>query len=148
MHLFFKFLWNIVTLPCYVSFCGTESELSIHVHISPLFFRFPFQSGHHRAMSRVPCASMFSSVTYFIHSSVYNVTPSPNPSHPHPTFVLNVCVSISALQIGSSITFFYFPHICLDIWCLFFTMRVFVWLARNSGKSEPELLPLKVKWSD
>ena len=32
-----------------------QSELTIHIHISPLF-GFPFHLGHHRALSRVPCA--------------------------------------------------------------------------------------------
>ena len=50
---------------------------------------------------------------------------SPNSSHPtylpfgvH-TFVLYVCVSISALQIRSSIPFFKIPHICVITKLLF-----------------------------
>ena len=34
-------------------------------------------------------------------------------------FFLYIYVSISALQIGSSISFFYIPHIWIIIWCLF-----------------------------
>ena len=30
-----------------------------------------------------------------------------------PNFALYVCVSIPALQIGSSVSFFYSPHICV-----------------------------------
>ena len=37
------------------------------------------------------------------------------------TSVLYVCVSISALQIGSSVPFFYIPHICVNIRYLFFS---------------------------
>ena len=32
-----------------------QSESAIYIHISP-FFGFPSHSGHHRALSRVPCA--------------------------------------------------------------------------------------------
>ena len=46
---------------------------------------------------------------------------SPNSSHPclSPVgihmFVLYICVSISALQAGSSVPFFQIPHICVNI---------------------------------
>ena len=33
--------------------------------------------------------------------------------------VLYACVSIPALQIGSSVPFFYIPYICVNIWYLF-----------------------------
>ena len=32
-----------------------QSESVIHIHISPLF-GFPSRLGHHRALSRIPCA--------------------------------------------------------------------------------------------
>ena len=50
---------------------------------------------------------------------------SPNSSHPFSLHlgiymvVLYVCVSISALQIRSSIPFFWLPHISVNIWYLF-----------------------------
>ena len=59
--------------------------------------------------------SRFLLVIYFIHISVYMSTQSPNSSHPprRPLsplgvhmFVLYICVSISALQTGSSVPFF------------------------------------------
>ena len=37
------------------------------------------------------------------------------------TFVLYICVSISALQTGSSVPFFQVPHICVNIQYLFFS---------------------------
>ena len=60
--------------------------------------------------------SRFLLVIYFIHISVYMSNPIPqfNPPPPPPchflpgvhTFVLYICVSISALQTGSSVPFF------------------------------------------
>ena len=58
--------------------------------------------------------SSFFLVIYFIHISVYYVNPN-LPIHPTTTplhfprvhtFVLYICVSISALQTGSSVPFF------------------------------------------
>ena len=37
------------------------------------------------------------------------------------TFVLYICVSISALHTGSSVSFFQIPHICINIRYLFFS---------------------------
>ena len=51
-------------------------------------------------------------------------TPPPPPLSPigvH-TFVLYICVSVSALQTGSSMPFFYIPHICINIRYLFFSL--------------------------
>ena len=67
-------------------------------------------------------------VIYFIHNTVYTSSPIsqfiPPPlsrldTH---TFVLYVCVSISALQIGSSEQFFQIPYICMNIQYLFFSL--------------------------
>ena len=72
---------------------------------------------------------LMSSILY---TSLYTCQPqSPNSSHPHPhppllsslgvhTFVLYICVSISALQTSSSVPFFQVPHICVNIRYLFF----------------------------
>ena len=63
---------------------------------------------------------------YFTHGSVFMsnlisqfIPPSPQP-HVH-MCILYVCVSIPALQIGSSVPFFQIPHICLNIRCLCFS---------------------------
>ena len=77
--------------------------------------------------------SRFLLVIHFIHISVYMSIPTsqfitqPPPTHPHlsplgvHTFVLYICVSISALQTGSSVPFFQVPHICVNIRYLFFS---------------------------
>ena len=53
---FFKinFYWTIVALQCCVS-ALQQSESVICIHISP-FFGFPSHLGHHRVLSRDPCA--------------------------------------------------------------------------------------------
>ena len=61
----------------------------------------------------------FSLIIYFIHS-INNVYMSMPIFHlPFPvgiyTFVLYICVSISVLPIKSSISFFWIPHICINI---------------------------------
>ena len=85
----------------------------LYVYMYPLFFGFPSHVGHHRAISRVSCALqqvLISSL--FCTYSCIHVNPN-LPIHPAPfsplsvhMFVLYVCVSISALQIGSSVPFF------------------------------------------
>ena len=75
---------------------------------------------------------LFFLIIYFIHISVYMsipisqfITPQPPPPATFPpgvhTFVLYICVSISALQTGSSVPFFQVPHICVNIRYLFFS---------------------------
>ena len=44
----------------------------LYVYIYPLFLGFPSHLGHHRALSRAPCAIQSVLISYyFIHSSVY-----------------------------------------------------------------------------
>ena len=54
-HLFkINFYWSIIAIQCCVS-AVQQSESAVRIHISP-FFGFPSHLGHHRALSRVPCA--------------------------------------------------------------------------------------------
>ena len=73
------------------------------VYICPLFFEFPSHLGHHRVLSRIPCAIQSVLISYLFYTSVNSVyncqSQSPNSSHLPPLFVLYVCVSISVLQI-------------------------------------------------
>ena len=76
---------------------------------------------HHRALSWASCATQqlptsclfykwqctYASTTLLIH-----LTPRPPPCH---MSVLCICISIPALQIGSSVPFFSIPHIYLNI---------------------------------
>ena len=102
-----------------------SSQMKIRKHKVLLFFFFEF-------LNFIFLYSRFLLVIHFIHISVYMSIQSPNSSHhlPHPpplsplgvhTFVLYLCVSISALQTGSSLLFFQVPHICINIRYLFFS---------------------------
>ena len=53
---FFKnFYWSIVALQyCYFILYSRVNQLYIYTY--PLIFGFPSHLGHHRALSRVPCA--------------------------------------------------------------------------------------------
>ena len=112
-----NFYWSIVALQCCASLYCTAKYIYIYIYLSPLFFGFPSHLGHHRALSRVfpELYSQFSLIIYFIHSisSVYMsipisqfIPPSSFPPLVSIHFFLYVCVSISALQIRSSIPFF------------------------------------------
>ena len=63
--------------------------------------------------------SRFSLIIYFIHSSVYMSIPVSQFIPPLLSclgvLVLYICVFVSALQIGSSVPFFYIAHTCVNI---------------------------------
>ena len=79
----------------------------------PPFLGFPSHLGHYRALSRVPCAVQKVFISYLFypqycicaspHLEIHPALPSPLGGH---VFVLYSCVSISNLQISSSIPFF------------------------------------------
>ena len=67
----------------------------------------------------------FSLVIYFIHCSIHMSIPvSQFTTFLSPLgicmFVLYICVSTSALQIGSFVLFFWLPHMFINTWYLFF----------------------------
>ena len=128
-----KNYWSIVALQCCVNFCckKQQDEWAIGVYAS-LFFGSASYLGHHRALSRVPCATRQALISDLLYtwSSICMAVPVSQfiPPHPAPplcvhTFVLYVCVSISALQIAHLYHFSRF-HISNIIWYLFF----FFWL--------------------
>ena len=85
--LFKNFLleYSCFTMLCQFLLYNKVNQL--YVYIYPLFFGFPSHLGHHRALSRVPCAIQFSLVINFIHSinSVYMSIPfSQFILHPFP----------------------------------------------------------------
>ena len=84
-----------------------------YVYINPLPCGFSSHSGHHGALNRVPSAIQYVLISYLFYTlvSIVFMGQSQSPNSPHSlvgihTFVLYICVSISALQIGSSIPFF------------------------------------------
>ena len=74
---------------------------------SPSFFGFPPHSGHHRAMGRVGCVYRRLSVTSILYTAVCMCQCQPPNSQPPSPLGIHVCVSVSALQITSSVPFFY-----------------------------------------
>ena len=97
----------------------SQSALFIHTY---LFWGFLSHLGHHRALSRVPCAKqqvLISYLFYIQHRMYVNPNLSIHPTLSSPlgiyVFVLYVHVSISPLQIKSFVPFFQIPHICINI---------------------------------
>ena len=134
--LLINFYWSTVALLCCVSFIANFIA-SLHskmhqpcIDIYPLPFGFPSHLGHHSALNRVPCAIQYSPLSCLFYTQYQQcICVNPNlpipPTQPFPlgihTFVRYVSVSISALQIGSSVPFFQIPHICIEIRYLFFS---------------------------
>ena len=99
----------------------SQSALFIHTY---LFWGFLSHLGHHRALSRVPCAKQQVLISYLFYIQ-WCIYVSPNlPIHPTAHFPLQypyICslhlylVSISALQVRLSILFFQIPGIQINI---------------------------------
>ena len=99
----------------------SESAICIHMSPYPLPLEPPFHPpyptllGHHKALRWSPCAMLLLPTSYFIFGSVYMwMLLSLLPSFPLPLCVLKsilyVYVFIPALQLGSSVPFFFrFP---------------------------------------
>ena len=67
-----------------------------------------------QSQTRLKQLSSSSSVYISIPLSQF-IPPSPSPSSDVHKSIFNVCISIPALQIGSSVPFFYIPYICVNI---------------------------------
>ena len=99
------------TVLCPFLLCSKVNQLSIYIY--PFFFGFPSHLGHHRALSRVPCAIQQVLISYT--QSCIPVNPKvPNlsllntsipPSNQKSVFY--ICDSISVLQISSFAPFFF-----------------------------------------
>ena len=130
--LFSYFNWSIIALQYCVSFPCTVKWISyMYTYIlslsdvSPTPTPHPTHLSHHRAPHRALCVySSFPQAIYFTHGSVHMsvlLSQFIPLSPPVCTWPLYVCVSIPALQIGSSVPFFQIPYICVKIWHLFFS---------------------------
>ena len=98
-----------------------QSDSSTHRHkFSHLGMPFPFRSPESTEQRFPALYSSFSLVTCFRHITIYMSIPIsqfiPLPFSPLvPRCSFFTAVSISGLQIGSSVPFFYIPHICVNI---------------------------------
>ena len=140
---FLNFDWNMLALQCCVSFYCTAEWISFMYTCVPSF-SFISHLDHYRALRRVPVLySRFSLVICFLHKlSSLCQSQSPNSLHPIPfpfgSHIFFTCVSISALQIRSSISFFYIPHICLKY--LYFHLKTW----RGYKYISPQILSNKM----
>ena len=115
-----------------------QSDSALCIHISPYFLiSLPCRSP--KSIGESPL-SRFSLVIYFIHSTnsvcvcvcvcvcisipISQFLPPSSLFLSVHMFVVHICVSSSALQISSSVPFFYIPHVCVDIQYLFFSFSL------------------------
>ena len=125
LSFFFFFNWCIVDLYCCVSSPIQQSESGIHTHI-PAFLNFLYiQVTQSNEQSSLCYTVGFLLVYLFYTQQCIYVNLNP-PIHSNllfllgiHTFVLYICVSISALPIRSYLTFFQIPHVCVNICYLF-----------------------------
>ena len=71
---------HIIALQCCVSFFLYSNVNQLRIYIYPLFFRFPSNLGHHRALRRVPCALWQVLISYLVYP-LWCIYVSPNSSH-------------------------------------------------------------------
>ena len=85
-----------------------------------------------------------------LHMAVYMckilISQFAHPSFPHCVHMLVLCVSISALQIGSSVPFFWIPHICVIMRYLFFSFWLTSFCITDPGAihisvNDPNFIP-------
>ena len=92
----------------------------LYVYIYPLFFGFPSHLGHHRALSRAPCALQQVLISYLFYTQqcIY-VNPSlpvhPTPPPPWCPYVCFLCLRIYFCFVHELVSFFQIPHICVNI---------------------------------
>ena len=119
------FYWNIVALQGCIIFCHTGKGISHRYTYIPLFWiSFSFRSPSSIKQSSL-CYTVGShqlSILYIVSTVYVCQSQSLNSSHHHPfpiyhMFDIYVCVSITALQIRSSVPFFQIPYTytCVNI---------------------------------
>ena len=105
------FYWNIVALQCCILLCRKVNQP--HLHMQPLFLGFPSHLGHHRALSRVPCALQYVLISYLFYTQYQQCTVSvpvsqlihspPFPLVSIPSFSASLSLFLSLARVGSVI---------------------------------------------
>ena len=93
----------------------------LYIYIHPLFFGFPSHLGHHRALSRVPCAIQQVLISYLFYTQ-YQQCIYVNPNLPiHPTLVSVVYICQFQSPNSSHPRFPpQYPYVCSLYLCLYF----------------------------
>ena len=105
------FLSFLLAFSCFTTqFLSYSKVNQLYMYVWPLFFRFFSRIGRYRALNRAPCA-VFSLVLYFVYKiSNVCISVAVSPAVPPPPWCPHVCsyicVSISVLQMRSSIPCF------------------------------------------
>ena len=109
----------------------------------------PLPSHPSRSSQSTELSSLGYTVTSYLlpilHMEVYMSTliSQFNPPSPFPHFhmsILYICISIPSLQIGSSLPFFYTPHICTNMQYILFFLTYFTTYDRI------QVHPHRYKW--
>lgn len=99
-------LYSCFIVLCYFLLCSRVNQLCVCIY--PLFGEFSSHLGHHRALSRVPCAIEQALISCLFYAQQCKYVNPNLPIHLIPsqisllgihTFVLYICVFISPLQI-------------------------------------------------
>ena len=98
--IFKKFLleYSCFTISCQFLLCSEVNEL--YVYIYPLLFGFPSHLGHHRALSRVPCALQQVLISYLFYTQQC-IYVNPNlPIHHTPLFPTSVSICLLSTSMS------------------------------------------------
>ena len=128
----------------YFLLCISESAECVcaYVYMYPFFWGFLSHLVHYRTLSRVICAIQQVLISYLFYTQCcvilipisQFILPLFSPLGVH-TFVRDICVSISVLQIGSSVPFFQIPHICIKYMIFVFLFDLLHSICQSLGPS-------------
>ena len=118
LYVFFSFQclleYSCFTMLCQFLLYSTVNQLWVYLYPSLFWISFPFRSPQSAGQSSQCLQQVFNS--HLLYTQQFKYVYSSLPIHPLPSpfgvykFVLYICVSISALQISSSVLFFQSPH--------------------------------------
>ena len=111
VYLFILLEYGCFTMSCQFLLYSKVNQLYIYTY--PLFFRLSSHLGHHRALSRVPCAvqqPLISSLVYTQQSIHVNLSLPVHPTSPPPTLVT---ISLFSTSVTISVQAKFEPKLIL-----------------------------------